>query len=588
MVQWTQGYRGGGEVARSAVSELAPVRMAARHTAMLAVWLGLIFNLPVLWRRHDGVYRHADFSLAAWGVVSEAALMLGLSGLLLGLCQLLGRRGARWLGLLLIVASAACAYYMAVFNVVIGVGVVQALFSTDLDLTREVIGLQFGVWLLLLGGLPALWWWAHGAAPCWWRQPRARHALALWSGWCAAALLVLLMAQASLQRLSRLVHGPERGVVASASGVAAHAYVPSNWLVSLGMVANHAWQEHDSAQNLVDPAQRFNYRPATELDDLVVVMVIGETTRHDRMGVLGHERDTTPWMSGERNLVAFAARSCDTATRLSLACMFVRPEGMSPGEGLAPDTVLERDVFSVYRALGFRIDLYGLQGEAGFYARTGADSYKLREMIVAQPENLGRPAHDELLLPEVAGALLEHDRRGAAQGRRPPQLVILHTKGSHHNYSQRYPRAFARWTPECRANDTICSREAFLNAFDNSVLYIDNMLHQLREQLRGRRALVIYSADHGESIDEQTHFHATPKHIAPAEQFRVPLVFWASDPFLADPVLAAGFEQLQARRTTMAPDEAGHHNLFASMLGCIGVRSDNGGLTPHLNLCQAP
>jgi KDO II ethanolaminephosphotransferase len=555
---------------------------------MLVIWLGLIFNLPVLWRRLDGAYRHADTSLAAWGVLSEAALMLGLSALLLGVCQLLGRRGARCLGLLLIVASAACAYYMAAFNVVIGFGVVQALFSTDLDLTREVVGLRFGAWLMLLGVPPALWWWWHGAAPCWWRQPRARHALALWSLWCAVAVLVLLLAQASLSRLNRQLHGSDRGTVASASGVAAHAYVPSNWIVSLGMVANQAWETHQSEQYLLDPAKRFSYQPATGLDDLVVVFVIGETTRYDRMGVLGHERDTTPRMSSERNLVALAGRSCDTATRLSLACMFVRPEGLRAGEGLAPDTVLERDVFSVYRSLGFRIDLYGLQGEAGFYARTGADTYKLREMIVAQPENLGRPTHDELLQPELERALVEHDLRGAALGRRPPQLVILHTKGSHHNYSQRYPRDFARWTPECLANDAVCSRDAFLNAFDNSVLYIDQMLHTLRDSLRERRALVIYSSDHGESIDDQTHFHATPKRIAPPEQFKVPLVFWASEPFLADPVLAAGFDQLRARRTTMAPEEAGHHNLFASMLGCIGVQSPDGGLTPQLNLCQAP
>jgi KDO II ethanolaminephosphotransferase len=28
-------------------------------------------------------------------------------------------------------------------------------------------------------------------------------------------------------------------------------------------------------------------------------------------------------------------------------------------------------------------------------------------------------------------------------------MIILHTKGSHFNYTQRYPRSFAKWTPEC-------------------------------------------------------------------------------------------------------------------------------------------
>lgn len=572
----------------------------------IALWtaaggIGLMLNLPVLGQRWRGFYADTSPALTALGLASEAALLISLSALLLALATLLGRATARILGSLLILASAACAFFMAKFNVVIGFGVVQALFTTDHDLSHEVIGLDFVLAWLLLGGLPALLWWRRGVTLSWWRAPRARHALGQVLLSLLAAALLFTAAQKSLAWLSRQLQGGDTGMNLNLAGVAAHAYVPSNWLAGVGMVANRAWVTRHAEQQLIDPARRHRYAPATTLDDLVVVLVIGETARHDRFGVLGHPRNTTPHMATERNLVALAARSCDTATKLSLACMFVRPEGLVHSSGPAPDTVLERDVFSVYRHLGFRIDLFGMQSEAGFYSRTGADFYKLREVIVAQPENQGRPAHDMLLVPELRHAVAQHARRpppaqampaghpgGAGQrtAGRPPQLVILHTKGSHYLYSQRYPREFARWTPECTRTDARCSRDEFLNAFDNSIAYTDHVLHEVRNAVRGRRALVVYSSDHGESIDDGTHFHATPRHIAPPDQRRVPLVFWASDRFLADPVLAAGYRRLTERSRTLAPEVAGHHNLFASLLGCIGVQSPDGGITPADNLCH--
>jgi KDO II ethanolaminephosphotransferase len=225
-----------------------------------------------------------------------------------------------------------------------------------------------------------------------------------------------------------------------------------------------------------------------------------------------------------------------------------------------------------------------MQGEAGFYNHTRADYYKLREIIAAQPENAGHAIDDMLLVPELAHAV-HHHAAGTASSRKP-QLVILHTKGSHYLYSQRYPREFARWTPECLPEQASCSRDELFNAFDNSVLYTDHVLQAVRDTVRDRRALVIYATDHGESIDEQTHFHATPKRIAPPEQFRIPLVFWASDKFLADPVLAQKYARLSAHTARHQPDQAGHHNLFASMLGCIGVDSPNGGITAEYDLCH--
>ncbi|MEY2655564.1 MAG: hypothetical protein RLZZ524_2592, partial [Pseudomonadota bacterium] len=369
-------------------------------------------------------------------------------------------------------------------------------------------------------------------------------------------------------------------------------YLPTNWLGSVAAVTAQAWRQHVDGVSLIDPATRHRYLAGVPLDDLVVVLVIGETTRHDRMGLFGHDRDTTPYLALEQGLAAFPGRSCDTSTRLSLACMFVRPTAVRPDPRGGADTVVERDVFSVLRQLGFRIELYALQGEAGFYGRIGVDEMKVREQLLSEPAHQGKPVHDLLLVDELRAALARHDERrrsaestGAA---RQPLLVVLHTKGSHYHYAQRYPADQAPWQPDCSDPDEACDDAALLNAYDNSVRYVDTMLQAVRDSVRSRRAWVVYSADHGESIGGGMHFHATPKAVAPPEQFKVPLLFWASPGFLADPLLANRHQRLMERARQAPPDRHGHHELFATMLGCLGVHSPDGGIDPALDLCAGP
>jgi KDO II ethanolaminephosphotransferase len=93
--------------------------------------------------------------------------------------------------------------------------------------------------------------------------------------------------------------------------------------------------------------------------------------------------------------------------------------------------------------------------------------------------------------------------------------------------------------------------------------------------------MVIYTSDHGESIEEAAHLHGTPKDMAPPEQRMVPLMFWASNPLLEQAEHARRFAGLDAREGRLAS----HEFLFDSILGCLGIESANGGINPAWNLC---
>ena len=217
----------------------------------------------------------------------------------------------------------------------------------------------------------------------------------------AIVLLAGLMVWAPLRLLDKQQNRTEKHSTVdmpSYGGVVANSYLPSNWVSALGLFAWAQADESNDNSSLMNPAKKFTYVAPKELDDTYVVFVIGETTRWDHMGILGYDRDTTPKLSQEKNLVAFRGESCDTATKLSLRCMFVREGG---AEENPQRTLKEQNVFAVLKQLGFSSNLFAMQSEVWFYGNTMADNFSYREQIGAEPRNRGKQVDDMLLVEEM-------------------------------------------------------------------------------------------------------------------------------------------------------------------------------------------
>lgn len=541
---------------------------------LLALYLGILLNLPIFYRRFDGFLTRSTPSdwLSAVAEVTAAVL---LTFFLMRLLSLGGKWAYRVLASLLVVISVAVAYYMTFFNVVIGYGIVASVMTTDIDLSKEVIGLHFVVWMVLVSALPLLLIWRNRL-----RMTLIEQLKTPGQRLKPVAIMLLSVALVWLpiryfDKLQKTQEEITNIDLPSYGGVVAHSYLPSNWIAALGLFTWTKVDEKLDSEALFDPAKNFTYVAPAGIDDTYVVFVIGETTRWDHMGMLGYDRDTTPKLSKEKNLVAFRGESCDTATKLSLRCMFVREGGTMDNPGR---TLKEQNVFAVMKELGFTSELFAMQSEVWFYDNADVNNFSFREQIGSEKRNQGKAVDDMLLVPELQASLQRFPKG--------KHLVVLHTKGSHYLYSQRYPRSFARYQPECMGVDDTCSKAQLINAYDNSILYVDSMLDSVLDQLRDKKALVFYAADHGESISENMHLHGTPREMAPPEQFRVPMMVWASDKYLDDPVNRSNFERLQAQQRVGKTHR--HVELFDTILGCLGYTSPNGGINPANNWCQAP
>lgn len=542
---------------------------------LLAIYIGLFMNCAVFFRRFSG-YAHEFTVWKGLSAVVELAGTVLVTFFLLRILSLFGRRAWRVLATFVVLCSAGASYYMTFLNVVIGYGIIASVMTTDIDLSKEVVGWHFIVWLVSVSILPLVLIWSNRCRYTLMKQIRTPG-----MRWRSVAVVLVagLMVWAPIRLLSMQQRSVERetGIdLPSYGGVVANSYLPSNWLSALGLYAWAQVDESSDNKSLMNPAKKFTYVAPKNLDDTYVVFIIGETTRWDHMGIFGYERNTTPRLAQEKNLAAFRGYSCDTATKLSLRCMFVR-EGRA--EENPQRTLKEQNVFSVLGQLGFKTDLYAMQSEMWFYSNTMAENIAYREQIGAEPRNRGKNVDDMLLINEMQQSLQKTD-----DGEK--RLIILHTKGSHFNYTQRYTREYAQWKPECVNVDSGCSKAEMINSFDNSVTYVDHFITKVFDQLRDKKAIVFYAADHGESINEREHLHGTPRKMAPPEQFRVPMMVWMSDKYLEDPDHAKAFAHLKQEAEMKVPRR--HVELYDTVLGCLGYTSPNGGINENNNWCRIP
>jgi KDO II ethanolaminephosphotransferase len=541
---------------------------------LLAVYIGLFLNISVFYHRFDGL-AHDLNAWKAFAAVAEVCATVLVTFFLLRVLSLFGRLVWRILTTFIVLCSVGASYYMTFLNVVIGYGIIASVMTTDIDLSKEIVGYHFVLWMILVSVIPLVLIWSNTCRYTLLKQLQTRgHRVKS----VAIVLLAGLMVWAPLRYLDKQQNRIEKRSTVdmpSYGGVVANSYLPSNWISALGLFAWAQIDESNDNSSLLNPAKKFTYTAPKDIDDTYMVFIIGETTRWDHMGILGYDRDTTPKLAQEKNLVAFRGESCDTATKLSLRCMFVREGG---AEDNPQRTLKEQNVFAVLKQLGFSSNLYAMQSEVWFYGNTMADNFSYREQIAAEPRNSGKQVDDMLLVEEMKRSIDEHPKG--------KHLIILHTKGSHFSYVQRYPRSFAKWTPECVSIDKECSKEQLINAFDNSVLYTDTVISDVINQLRDKRAIIFYASDHGESISEHKHLHGTPRGMAPPEQFRVPLLVWASDKYLEDPDRARSFEHMKEQAAMKVPHR--HVELYDTILGCLGYTSPNGGINENNNWCHVP
>ena len=487
----------------------------------------------------------------AKGALTFASLFVAIIALhTILLCVLLNRWTAKPLLIVLLLASAAAAYFMSAYTVYFDADMVRNILHTDGKESHELVSLHALPSIVAYGVLPSLVVWRLRLKS----RPLLRSVLIRIATIVLAMIVTVAALLASFQGISALMrnHRELRYLV-----------TPGNYLVSLVQVARDAQVDHNRPRAAIGTQAKVVGRPVDARPRLLV-LVVGETVRAQDWGLNGYARQTTPQLAalaqaptGPINFSHVVA--CGSSTEISLPCMF-SPWGRAHYDKDRIDH--SQSLLHVLEHAGIRTLWRDNQtGCKGVCEGLAFESFEHGSVPGACS---AEGCLDEAML---------HDLAGRIAANRGDQVVVLHQLGNHGPaYYARYPAAFRRFTPVCETSDLDrCERDEIVNAYDNAVLYTDDFLARtirfLGEQ-GGRDTALIYLSDHGESLGEDgLYLHGVPYAIAPDTQTHVPMLMWLSPGFSA----ARGIDTacLKARSN----DDVSQDNLFHSVLGLMQVHT---------------
>ena len=323
-------------------------------------------------------------------------------------------------------------------------------------------------------------------------------------------------------------------------------YSPLNLLVYGVKYGRHSWRTHQVI--VQDISAQFGLDDTAPSGE-VVVIVLGESARSANFQLAGYNRPTNPRLSRVSDLIFFKdVTACRTHTAEAIPCLFTRF-----GSANLSFPITEVSLISIFKRLGFQTKWFSMQATLDYDICQEAGICWVAIGTSRKQGEKGRFGEnvDEKLLPFLKKSLIErkHDRL----------LVVLHELGSHSVYSERYPRAWAHYQPECKGAAYTCPPLDVVNSYDNSIRYTDQVV--------------------GEA---GVYGHGWPVSVAPKEQMKVPLAIWASPTFIANRKNEWAALRAAASKAA-ASNNITHDFFFHTVLGCSGVRSTL--LRSELNLC---
>lgn len=291
------------------------------------------------------------------------------------------------------------------------------------------------------------------------------------------------------------------------------------------------YQEQSKINSAFAKHQQFTFDASSSValkDKQVIVLVIGETSRRANWQLNGYMRATNPLLNTQKNVINFTDMlSVSAATRSSIPMLLTR----KPATHVYSYDFAEKSVISAFKEAGFATYWLSTQQKFGTHdTSTSVYAKEADEVIFLNKTNYSHQGEtDEVILPALAKILAAPNKK---------QLIVIHTLGSHFDYSHRYPAAFDIFRPSLNDLDRYSLqdhryKQQIVNSYDNSILYTDYVLNGLIESLKlqtNTESFLLYSSDHGEDLfdgqcDKSGHGNET------VFNFEVASLAWYSQAF---------------------------------------------------------
>lgn len=243
---------------------------------------------------------------------------------------------------------------------------------------------------------------------------------------------------------------------------------------------------------------------------ITLLMVIGESASRDYMSAFTPmEHDTTPWMRAlaqdEDHTILFKhAYSCAMHT------VQVLEKSLTEYNQYNDKIFYEScSIVDIAHQLGFKVHWYSNQGHLGAADTPITLVAETSDVAKWTKQNLGKVQYDHTLID-----FLDEVNPNCNN------LVVMHLKGSHFNFLNRYPEEYTVWgKPGVQDN--------ILN-YENSLHYTDGVIQQFYDYCKDKLNLqaMVYFSDHATIPD----VHRSPG-FGGFGNTRIPLLVWMNETY---------------------------------------------------------
>lgn len=294
------------------------------------------------------------------------------------------------------------------------------------------------------------------------------------------------------------------------------------YLVGRSAVQYVREQHKIEAMNLSAPTGHFSaVKNAKEQEEALYVLVIGESTVRNHLGIYGYSRATTPRLNDIKNelLIYQKAISKHAYTIGALKAALVWQDSAAKSAS---------SLVQLMNQAGFKTFWISNQRPLGPYESQVTSIAKAAEVVrFSNMEIDGKHTpFDAVLLPYLDQALADT----AAQ-----KFIVLHVLGTHVKYQHRYPPQWTYFTKKPPLGKFENPKAiSTINAYDNAVRYMDNFLREVIEKVREKKqsSYVLFFSDHGEEVYDVRPFAGHVEANPTQNMFEIPYVLWRSKEFI--------------------------------------------------------
>lgn len=488
-----------------------PKRSIRAHTliAIVALFLTITANYT-FFAKVVQVYPFGEHMLF---VISLFLVLFGLFSLLF---TLFGNRFIlKGVLILFVLISSITGHFTDTYGTVYDTNMLQNALQTDQKESADLFNLIFGLRILLLGLVPS---WLIFKSRIIYPQGIKKSILYTLLMVVASLAFVLLpiLANSKVYASFFRVHKPLRYYT--------NPITPIYAVVKLGKIE---YKKFAAPKELIMHATDAK-QIKTDRKPRLMIFVVGETARADRVNLNGYARTTFPNMTelknrGERFYNFQNVMACGTSTAYSVPCMFSHLGADKYNVDMA---VYQENALDTLHRVGVNLLWRDNNSDDKGVMTRLQDFYQ--NYRTNQTNSICNDEFDEC---RDSGMLVGLDEY--IQNRNADTLILLHQMGNHGPaYYKRYDEQFAKFTPVCTDNELAkCQIQSLYNAYDNALLATDDFLYQSIELLKKYQSnyevAMLYVSDHGESLGEKgIYLHGMPNAFAPIEQKHIPAFLW--------------------------------------------------------------